>query len=255
MTEYWPEAITYDENEYGPNGYDKMFTASFCNTLEEAKKCIRIWEEHYHQRVILSRIARYSEAGTEYIRDKLNMGLVKDLWKDFGDVPMDPDTECIEETWGFFHKGTHREEIWHWFEETFEVSVGGELMGHENELFWHGNRFEIVDSVPAGYEIWAIGINMCEGFLPLCRLKPEDKQPFEGAREIEPDTLKAIRTDGAIAILRIAVTGLETAKEMEDYLQNIDNREWVDPEWKAEMKRRIEIALPYARKIKWEGRE
>ncbi len=53
---------------------------------------------------------------------------VKMLWEDFGDVPMDPETECIEEKWHGFEAGTHREEIWSWFEETFHASVA-ELMG------------------------------------------------------------------------------------------------------------------------------
>ena len=50
------------------------------------------------------------------------------LWEDFGDVPMDPETECLEEAWHGFEAGTHREEIWSWFEETFHASVA-ELMG------------------------------------------------------------------------------------------------------------------------------
>lgn len=53
---------------------------------------------------------------------------VKMLWEDFGDVPMDPETECLEKAWHGFAVGTHLEEIWHWFEETFHVSVA-ELMG------------------------------------------------------------------------------------------------------------------------------
>jgi len=48
---------------------------------------------------------------------------------EFGDVPMDPDTECIEEKWNEFPAGTHREEIWTWFEETYGVSVAKDLMG------------------------------------------------------------------------------------------------------------------------------
>lgn len=54
---------------------------------------------------------------------------VKDLWQEFGDVPMDPITECIEEAWGSFPAGTHREEVWHWFEDTFHISVAKDLMG------------------------------------------------------------------------------------------------------------------------------
>lgn len=41
-----------------------------------------------------------------------------ELWEEFGDVPMNPETECIEVAWCGFPKGTHREDIWHWFEET-----------------------------------------------------------------------------------------------------------------------------------------
>lgn len=58
-----------------------------------------------------------------YVNDSIKM-----LWRDFGNVPMDPKTEKIEESWHGFKKGTHREEIWHWFEDTFDISVGDVLM-------------------------------------------------------------------------------------------------------------------------------
>lgn len=53
---------------------------------------------------------------------------VKDLWEEFGDVPMNPETEEIERSWKHFLPGTHREDIWHWFEEQFDISAA-ELMG------------------------------------------------------------------------------------------------------------------------------
>lgn len=52
----------------------------------------------------------------------------KKLWEEFGDIPMNPETECIEETWYCFRTGTHREDIWSWFEETFKLSVAEDLM-------------------------------------------------------------------------------------------------------------------------------
>lgn len=54
---------------------------------------------------------------------------IKDLWLEFGDIPMNPDTECIEEKWNGFAAGTHKEEIWIWFEETYGISVAKDLMG------------------------------------------------------------------------------------------------------------------------------
>lgn len=56
------------------------------------------------------------------------------LWEIFGDIPMDPETECIEEPFyvepgdvsigtDCFPKGTHREDIWHWFDERHSKGV------------------------------------------------------------------------------------------------------------------------------------
>ena len=56
-------------------------------------------------------------------------GHIDNLWLEFGDIPMNPDTECIEKEWNVFAAGTHRYEIWSWFEETYGVSVGKDLMG------------------------------------------------------------------------------------------------------------------------------
>lgn len=57
------------------------------------------------------------------------MKKVKKLWNEFGDVPMNPETKCIEEAWHGFPSGTNREEIWHWFEETFDVRVADLMYG------------------------------------------------------------------------------------------------------------------------------
>lgn len=59
---------------------------------------------------------------------------LEELWKIFGDIPMDPETECIEEPFyvnpgdvsigtDCFPKGTHREDIWHWFDERHSHGV------------------------------------------------------------------------------------------------------------------------------------
>lgn len=63
---------------------------------------------------------------------------IKDLWLKFGDIPMNPDTECMETDFiprttngimmAKFPSGTHREDIWHWFEEEFNISVAEDLM-------------------------------------------------------------------------------------------------------------------------------
>ena len=62
------------------------------------------------------------EEGSEYKAD------IKALWEDFDNVPINPETEEIEFDWNDFLAGTHREEIWNWFKETFHISVAEDLM-------------------------------------------------------------------------------------------------------------------------------
>ena len=55
---------------------------------------------------------------------------ILNLWDEFGNIPMDPETECMEESWHGFPKGTHREDIWEWFEYYFpEISVADLMYG------------------------------------------------------------------------------------------------------------------------------
>ena len=56
------------------------------------------------------------------------MDSIQRLWEEFGDVPMDPDTECLERSWHGFPEGTFREDIWRWFEESFQISLAEDLM-------------------------------------------------------------------------------------------------------------------------------
>ena len=78
------------------------------------------------------RANRISEMINELHHDKADdIVQAKKLWEQFEDVPMNPETECIESDWKGFPTGTNREEIWHWFEEQFNISVAKDLMGVE----------------------------------------------------------------------------------------------------------------------------
>lgn len=63
----------------------------------------------------------------------LGKGMVElvQLWIRLGDIPTTPDGEdvdCIEEPFLHFPVGTHREDIWHWFEEQNHRFMVGPLM-------------------------------------------------------------------------------------------------------------------------------
>lgn len=64
---------------------------------------------------------------TERIKDCPKDVLYKFLWDLLGDVPVNDDGE-IEVKYLDFEVGTDREDIWHWFEEVFDISVAEDLM-------------------------------------------------------------------------------------------------------------------------------
>lgn len=50
---------------------------------------------------------------------------IENLWDDFGSIPLDPDTERIEESFLHFPIGTHKEKIWKYFDNM-----------HTKGLYW-----------------------------------------------------------------------------------------------------------------------
>ena len=121
----------------------------------------------------------------------------------------------------------------------------------EKQTITHdGYTFELVDRVPRGYLIWNIGKNMIDGYLPLCRLA--QFQPFPGGRNIEVETLKAIKCEGAQTILAAIGYGPETPDQMEKYIKRYSKE---GPGGRHALAvERMKKALPLMREIKWEGR-
>lgn len=105
------------------------------------------------------------------------------------------------------------------------------------------HKFELVDSVPAGYGIWHIGKYMPDGYLPLCKL-------VKGSLSIETDTLKAIEIEGAQTILDAIGWGTDTITEMERYIRRHRNAKEGSPIYEHVQK--VKAALPIMKKIKWE---
>ena len=54
---------------------------------------------------------------------------VEEVWENLGDIPVDEDDNLdedfvIEEMNVTFSKGTDKYDVWHWIEETFNISIG-----------------------------------------------------------------------------------------------------------------------------------
>lgn len=58
---------------------------------------------------------------------------LSELWKELGDVTIDPKTECITQDWYDFKAGTPREDIWHWFDEMHSKGVVYLMYGRETD--------------------------------------------------------------------------------------------------------------------------
>lgn len=125
-----------------------------------------------------------------------------------------------------------------------KISEDGKKITVIGPLSGVSHTFEIVDRVPPGYHIWNIGDNMADGYLPLCRLCAI--QPFPGGRNIEADTLKAIKCEGAQVILKAAGFGPDKPEEVERYIEK--NKDKANRRYEVE---RMKEALPYLRKVKW----
>lgn len=58
--------------------------------------------------------------------------IAKEIWKELEDIPFieNENYEICLDTDNFhgFEKGTPREDIWHWIEENFDISIAKDLM-------------------------------------------------------------------------------------------------------------------------------
>lgn len=76
-----------------------------------------------------TRSVKYRDLSGKYycnmcaLKQMLRDSVLEDMWRRFADVPMNPETECIEEDWHIFPAGTNRMEIWHWFDERHSGGV------------------------------------------------------------------------------------------------------------------------------------
>lgn len=101
-----------------------------------------------------------------------------------------------------------------------------------------GHKFEVVYSIPHDYVIWNIGTNMLADWLPLCKLCQQ--QPFDGARNIEVDTLKAIYLPGAQIVLATHKTKIS---DITQYVKRYANSKNKDTQRKVQLCRQAIAVL------------
>ena len=48
---------------------------------------------------------------------------LESLWLELSDIPMNPQTETLEAQFYIFNEGTHKEDIWRWFDQHHSIGV------------------------------------------------------------------------------------------------------------------------------------
>jgi len=91
-------------------------------------------EELIDDELNMMELAKYEKLKkVVFDENKQLRNIAKFLWNKLGDVPSNDDGE-IENPFLHFPSGTECEEVWHWFEETFELSVVVDLMGDTSSI-------------------------------------------------------------------------------------------------------------------------
>lgn len=81
-----------------------------------------------------------------------------------------------------------------------------------------GYDFDVMNDIPMGYEVWNIRPIVREDgvYIPFCRLKPI--QRFEGGRDIEPKTLKAVKIENVKRYMENSDDKLSVTMEIQRYI-------------------------------------
>lgn len=106
---------------------------------EHAWCCEECRKEHVQLEQWLSELQEYHNTiGSTEAAQRLSVAyrdyiyVIGVLWATFTDVPMNPETERIEAPFMQFPIGTHRERIWHWFDERYPGGVAALLYGGDD---------------------------------------------------------------------------------------------------------------------------
>lgn len=121
------KAEELDPDEYVESMPEDDVVGLVFNTLEEFREDGAFDDEYAYYEAYLTERWSASNMDTLQTRD----AKLEQLWGEFTDVPMNPETEEMEEPFLHFPVGTNREEIWHWFDERHSKGVAYLLYGTE----------------------------------------------------------------------------------------------------------------------------
>lgn len=114
----WEEMSSIKDMFFNPEEEAVQFHPKRSKYVNRSEYCLHIWRPTDGN---LMRMPGDSIGDMETLKERDNK--LEDAWAQFGDVPMDPETEKMEEPFACFPAGTEREEIWRWFDQRHSKGV------------------------------------------------------------------------------------------------------------------------------------
>lgn len=119
-----PRILRVDNVDYDPEyitEYNTRGKVCYCTDLQDSSTAdegvVRIQESNY-----LDHLGENS-----YMDDEM----IETVWRGLEDIPMDPDTECLEASYFIFPCRINRMKIWKWFDEHYSKGVRSLLYGDD----------------------------------------------------------------------------------------------------------------------------
>lgn len=114
----WEEMAAIKDMFFDPEEEAVQFHPKHSRYVNNHEYCLHIWRP-VNGKLLRSPGSEPGDMETLKARDAQLEG----LWAQLGDVPMDPDTEKLDEDWFIFPHGTDREEVWHWFDRRHSKGI------------------------------------------------------------------------------------------------------------------------------------
>lgn len=119
----WDEMCEIKDMFFGPEEVCIQYHPAKSNYINIQEYCLHIWRPIGG--ILRDPTPSYARMESLESRD----AQLEEWWNLLTDIPMDPDTECIEEEFLHFAPGTNREDIWRWFDERHSKGVAYLLNG------------------------------------------------------------------------------------------------------------------------------
>jgi hypothetical protein len=96
------------------------------------KGCSLWFDEETKDNLMMMSDSDFVQACKQKAGNDINcIEVAKNLWSELGDIPINEQEELEEDfitPFIVFEKGADREDVWHWFEDYFDLSVAEDLM-------------------------------------------------------------------------------------------------------------------------------